>query len=174
MYKSKVRKITITFIIFFICLLFNNFNLAKVFNNNKEAKDLKVEISAFTNDFENTQMLKFEVEDNPNVVKGKMAPGSKAHANMKINLEGFKDSVDILVEVDKSYLYDNFEFTSKINGNNYEVGTIQNIKIDEVYKEIDLSFELEWDNYNSKLNTIIGSEKNEIEVPFVIKVMQHI
>ena len=86
MYKSKVRKITITFIIFLICLLFNNFNLANVFNN-KEAKDLKVEISAFTNDFENTQMLKFEVEDNPNVVKGKMAPGSKAHANMKINLD---------------------------------------------------------------------------------------
>lgn len=184
MFKSKTKFIVTTFILFVIPLLFisNNYASHMITGKNNEITDWKVTITSDTKDLEDTQKIEFRVEDNRDVVKGKIAPGLKAIANVEIDLTETKVPVDICAEIDDATLNDTFSLTAKLDGENYKSGTVKTIPIENNSAFTPkngnkiLTLELEWvNNDNNNANdTILGVRGETITVPVTIKVTQHI
>lgn len=182
MFKSKTKLVVTTFILFVIPLLFisNNYANYMLIGKDNEIADWKVTITSDTKDLEDTQKIDFKVEDNSNVVKGKLAPGLKATANVEIDLTGTKVPVDISATIDDTALNETFRLTAKLDGKDYKTGTIKTIQIEnnssftkENGNKI-LALELEWINNDNKNDTILGMVGQTITVPVRINVRQHI
>ena len=185
MFKRKARFFVFTFIIFVISFLFINNNYARFFNmgnvNDNEITNWKVKITADTKELEDIQEISFRVEDNENVVNGKIAPGMKAVAQIEIDITGTKYPVDISATIDDSNLYDCFKLVSKLDGEIYKSETINTIKSENSFFTMEngkriLILELEWkDNYyDTEFSTNIGENIETIKVPIRINVTQHI
>lgn len=171
MLKRRVKLVTITFIIFVISFMINNNNYAKIMEENT---NWKVVITSDTKELSDTREIKFVVEDNKNVVDGKIAPGLKAIAYIEIDFENTSGLADIQVVVDESNIYDCFKLTAKINEEDYDINSIKTIKIDEAKVKQEMVLELEWLGNDNKTDTFIGSNINEIKVPVTIVVSQHV
>ena len=124
----------------------------------------------------------FEIEDNPNVAKGKIAPGSKGKSTIEVDITKTRFPVEIEALVDESNLPKCFNLIAKLDGEEYEFGTIKTIELGnnteftlENGKRI-FTFELEWvnDEKNNELDTMIGRNLEEIRIPITIRVSQHI
>ncbi len=179
MYGNKARLIAMTSIIFVISIFCINKNFAKSANS-EEVTDWKVAITSDAKDLKDTQEITFKVQDNPNVAKGKIAPGCKAISTITIDLEGTKVPVDILAKVNTSNLKKVFKLTAKLDGEEYCLGTTQTIELQnnssftrENGKKI-LTLELEWKNGNNEEDTKIGIMGEKIKLPVEINVTQHI
>ena len=183
MFKSKVKMITIAFMIFVISLIYANNNYAKIDNlENNEVANWSVVIASDTKDLKDTQEINFKVQDNPNVVKGKIAPGLKALASIEIDLRKTKVPVDIKATVDDSKLQECFKLTAKLDGKDYLLGSTETIELgdnkeftEEKGKRV-LTLEIEWVNdvnYN-EIDTIIGNTVDSINLPITISIEQHI
>lgn len=186
MFKSKAKIIAVTFIIFVVSILLVNNNYAKYSNlstlDNNETTDWKVTITNDTRNLKDTQEISFKVEDNPNVVAGKIAPGCKAVATIEVNLVGTKVPVEIMTLVDESKLLKSMKLSAKIDGESYTIGSTKIIELEnnaafteENGKKI-ITLELEWMNNdnNNKNDTKIGIRGETIKVPITINVSQHI
>lgn len=184
MFKGKAQLIATAFIIFVVSLLFINNNYARYINvgKNDEITDWTVTITSDTKDLKDTQKINFKVEDNPDVVTGKIAPGLKAVANVAINLVGTKVPVDISAIIDDTTLNNQFKLTTKLDGENYISETTKTIRLENnsaFTKENGnriLTLELEWinDDMENKNDTILGIMAGTIKVPVTINVKQHI
>lgn len=186
MFKSKAKIIAVTFILFVVSILLVNNNYAKYSNlavlDNDETTDWKVTITNDTKDLRDTQEISFKVEDNPNVVAGKMAPGCKAVATIEVDLIGTKVPVEIKILADKSKLSKSMKLSAKIDGESYTIGSTSVIELEnnsefteENGKKV-ITLELEWINNdgNNKSDTLIGVRGGTIKVPVTINVAQHI
>lgn len=182
MFKSKIKLIVITFILFAISLVFINNNYASYMavRKNNEVTDWKVAITSDTKDLEDTQKIDFKVENNSNVAKGKIAPGLKAIASVNIDLIGTQGPVDIYATIDDTSLKDTFRLTTKLEGESYTSGEIRTIEIDNksVFTKENgnkiLILELEWLDNDNENDTILGMNGETITVPVTIRVSQHI
>lgn len=170
MLKSKSYMFTITFLIFVISLTAVQSNYAKT----NEISDWKVIITSDTKDLEETHEIKFKAEENPNVVKGKLAPGLKAHATVEVDLSQIKEDTDICLSMENKALLDTFRFTINFNGKLYESDTIVTVKCDASNPIQIFDLELEWVGDNDQINTFIGATMNEIQIPITIYVSQSI
>lgn len=180
MYKSKTRLVVVTFIIFVISVLLMNNSFAKNSINNSEITDWKVVITNDTKDLKDTKEISFKIQDNPNVVAGKIAPGVKAVADIEVDLTDTKVPVDIITTVDDSELFKGLQLTAKIDNENYELGTTKTIELENKSgftqkngKKI-ITLELKWENNSNDLDTIIGTLGGSIKLPITVEVKQHI
>ena len=179
MSKSKAKLIAMTFIIFVISIFFINSNFATQINN-EEVTDWKVSITGDTKDLKDTQEISFKAQDNSNV-EGRIAPGVKAVATIEVNLVETKYPVEVTLTADDSNLYNSFKLTSKLNDEDYILGTT---KIFELPKEGSFTeengnkifkLELEWQNSdNNEIDTALGLEGGTISIPVSVNVKQHI
>ena len=123
MLKSKVKIVTATLIIFVISLLWIQNNYAMNQWKKKDVESWKVVMTSDTKDLKDTQEIKFQVENNPYVVSGKIAPGMKATATIEIDLTKIEGSVEFLA-ISNFKLWDSpFQLTAEMNGKKYELGT---------------------------------------------------
>jgi len=183
MLKSKTEKIVIAFSIFAIILFCVNTNYAKYFiTSENDDTNWNIAITSDTKEINDTQEISFKIQENPNVVKGKIAPGLKATAEIEIDLKNTKDPIDIKANVDTTSLNDCFELTSTIINDNYTLGTVKTLKQDTINElkrkneKVKLVFQLEWTNNftdNAK-DTIIGSTVDRIRLPITVNVTQNI
>ncbi len=180
MFKSKFQKFVIAFSIFVITLLFlSNINYANYFSfENNDKTDWRVVITSDTKEISDKQEIKFKVEENKNVVNGKIAPGLKATSSIEIDIAKTKVPVDIKVIADTSNLPNSFKLTSKLNGENYALGSNKTIsplnskEFTEKDGKIILTLELEF--VSSEENTIIGTSVDKITLPITLNIREHI
>lgn len=175
MLKSKL--FFVAFITFVISIFFVGTNFATQINKN-EITDWKVSITSDTKDIKNTQEISFEVEEDQNVVNGKIAPGGKATAEITIDVTGTNYLVDILAKVDDSELFENLKVTAELNKKKYKLGEKVTLNLDnssytEENGKIVLKLVVEWEN-NNKLDSSIGTTYNKLKIPVTIEVKQHI
>ena len=163
MYKSKTRLIVVAIIILTIYTI----SLGYVYAKNSEVSDSwGVTITSDAKELREIREIKFKVENNKNVVPGKIAPGLKATSKIDVNLEKAKGKVDIKVTVDKSEINSEFVIRASIDGESYNFGDIKTVDSGS-NKEIYL--ELEWLNYE-------GNQDNgeELKIPITVLVSQNV
>ena len=170
MLRSKIKIITVTFFLIciasFICI---KTNYAKY----DEVSEWKVSITSDTKDLEEKHEIKFKVDENVNVVRGKIAPGLKASATIKVDLSKFKKDVDIRILAEQKELLDGFNLRFKLNGEIYNLNSIAEIKYDEINPIQIITLELEWLG-NDRIDTYIGSTIDVLKIPITVNVLQHI
>ena len=125
MNKSKTRLVVTAIIISTIYTIFLGYVYAK---NSEISDNWGVTITSDAKELREIHEIKFKVEDNKNVVSGKIAPGVKAFSKIDVNLEGIRGKVDIKATADKSRI-DNSEFMLRafIDGESYELGDIKTV-----------------------------------------------
>ena len=177
MLKSKSKIL----VIFSLIIIVFAFYFTNTFANTNENSGWKVRITSNgTKDLlEGTKEITFEVKDNPNVVKGKIAPGTTAESQIDVDLAGTEWPVEISASIDDGNLkYDNFDLIIKIDGK--EVTSNEVIIIEpennKVFTELDgkkiITFELKW---NESINdNEIGILGETIDLPINVKVEQHV
>ena len=177
MFKSKSKML----VVFTLMLTVFACYFTGAFASTDEDAGWKVKITSDgTKDLmESTKEITFEVKDNPNVVKGKIAPGTTAVATAYVDLAGTEWPVEISTSIDSSNLnYENFELTTKIDGEELVSGEAKvirpenNSKFTEQDGKIVITFELKWNETDH--DTEIGIMGETIELPIKIKVEQHI
>lgn len=160
---NKIKNVIFVLMLFIISFTFTSNIYAKI------NKDSEWNVKIFgTKYWEKTNKVEFNVLENPDVVKGKIAPGLKATAKVTIDLTETKVPADIIVEIDDSNLDKNFKLTKKINGTNYNSG-VYNAK----NNKNELMLEIEWvGNGNNTKDTLLGANAKTISVPIKIIVEQ--
>ena len=167
MQKSKTK----VFVITIIALLISFATLKNIYAKKHEiADDWKVTITNDAKEINDTRKIKFEVQENKDVVPGKIAPGIKATAEIDINLEKIDGFVDIEVEVDDSKFNKAFSLNTKFDHENVFTKKIERVKAGKTEKVL---LELIW-NENDVEDTQIGIDAESIEIPVKIRVLQHI
>lgn len=174
---NKIKNITIIFILFIIPFILTS----NIYAKNKKDSEWNIRIFD-TKDCEKTNNIEFKVEENIDVVKGKIAPGLKATAKVTIDLTGTEVPVDIIAEIDDKKLNSAFKLKYKLDGKKYNSGTIETIKLEKNSKfnkkngKKILTLEIEWINdiNNDENDTILGIEADSITIPVKINVRQHI
>ena len=186
MYRLKAKKVILTFAIFAIFVLFTTYSFAKYSKrNDNNTSNWNVKITSDTKDLtlKKTQDIVFKVENNHNVVNGKIAPGSTAVAKIELDLTGTEYTVDFNLTIDKKYLDSiGFKMTATIDGESYNIGTTKILELvkgkafSEKNGKKEILLKLNWeDDYNNKENdTKIGNDCTEIKIPINITVNQHI
>jgi len=178
MYKLYVKKVIFAFSIFGILTL-------SIINNNAFAgmSDWNVKVTSDTKDlYDNTQEIVFKVQENPNVAKGKFAPGTVAYAQMEVDLTDTQYDVDFKLSVDNQILPSYLKITATLDGEEYILGSTKLIKPqnnnyftnEDGKKKIVLK--LEWENIgNSNYeDTLMGVSGSTIEIPVEWNISQHI
>lgn len=139
----KIKKLILIFIIFvtFVLVIINVFS--KYSYAQSEVTNWNIKITGGTNEetSKNTDDIMFIIQDNPNVAKGKFAPGCTAIANIDLDLVGTKYSVDFMLNLDSSSLIKNMNVVAKIDNENYQLGTT---------KVFELQDKQSFDNENGK------------------------
>lgn len=188
MKKVEFKNLILTFL-FIITLFFtiNRFvknSFANSFNlNNDNNTEWNVKIKSDTKDItsKETKEIKFKVEENENVARGKMAPGSRAIAVIDLDLIGTKYDVDICLDADKNKLPQNFKLSANIDNEIYEIGNKltlrlnKNHKFDELNGRKKFTIILDWeDSENNNYDTLLLNSLDKISVPITVTVEQHI
>ncbi len=184
MLKSKAKLIALAFVIFAISFIaLNSTNYAAYLKSNNEGiTNWKVAITSDAKDLKDTRKIKFELEDNPNIAKGKIAPVSKAKAKIEIDCKNTNVPIEILATADETEITNPLKLSAKIDDEEYILGTskifeLEDGKIftDENGKKT-LTLELAWDynGGNDNLDTTLGIIGGKISIPVTINVKQHI
>ena len=186
MHKAKAQKVILTLIfittfLLFIASTFSKYSIAK---SSELDTEWNVKITSGTKDLtsKDTQEIKFIVQDNKNVAKGKLAPGGTAVATMELDLNKTKYAVDFELQADISKLNNNFELTAKIDGDPYIIGATKVFELqnNEVFNEKNgkkiITLILKWKSNDSlnELDTLTSISKNVISIPITWTAKQHI
>lgn len=167
MLNKKVKILIFTFFIFVISLCLINKNYAQ-YNENT---DWKVELTSDTKEFSEIQQIKFKVQENENVVIGKIAPGLKGIASIDFNFISVYNDLELKVVIDDTNLFDCFDLKIELDGVEYKSGEILNISHSSSIERMNLI--LTWIG-NDETDYIISSAIEEIEIPIYIEIMQKI
>lgn len=167
MHNRRAKVFVMSFIILFISITALNYVCAK---NNEVTDNFEVTITSDAKELNDTHKIKFEVEESPNVISNRLAPGMKATAEIEINLEKVEGFFDIDIRVDESKLENVFILNAKLDEESVNSGKISKIRAGG--KKL-VKLELIW-NGNDIEDTTIGRDINSIEIPVEIKVLQHI
>lgn len=177
MFKEKSKVL----VIFAIILLASICYFSGVFAKTSEDAGWKVRITSNgTKDLiESTEEVTFEVKNNPNIVKGKIAPGTTAIAAIDVDLEGTEWPVEISASIDEKDLKNScFELKTKVDGKEVlaDETLIINPENGRVFTNNDgkkvITFELKW--IETELDSEFGIIGESFELPIKVKVEQHI
>ena len=166
----------ITSLLFFLQGSFNVVSVAK------ENDEYNAKITENTKDLasKDTEEIKFIVQENPNIAKGKLAPGGIAIATIDLDLNEAISPVDFKLDVvDK--IPQNFKLTASVDGENYKIGETKlfNLEKEDEFgnnKTKIVTLKLEWnDEENSnQLDTFIGATNDFLNIPIKWEAKQHI
>ena len=167
MYKVKIKKTILTFTVIATCLLIivSVFSKYSYSTNREEVAQVNVKLSGDTKETtsKDTEEIVFKVQDNPNVAKGKIAPGTTAIAKMEVDLTEIDFAVDFKMNADTSKLPEGFKLTAQIDGENYQMG--EEKVFDKVNEKKTITLTLTWEDNNSNLQTMIGTQISDIHIP---------
>lgn len=135
-----------------------------------------------------TQDITFEVQDNANVVPGKIAPGVTAVAEVELDLTGTEVAVDFDAVIDQNALNsfgassDKLSLTVKVDGTTYTSGTSQTINLvnnsafteTNGKKKVTLTLTWENDEDNNANDTTTGIAAPTLTIPVTLTAQQHI
>ena len=124
----------------------------------------------------------FKVQDDQNVAKGKIAPGTKAIAKIEIDLRETTSPVKIVADVDKTNISSQFNLTAKIDNEEYEIGTEKSLNPEnnsfftsrDGIKSLELELEWDYSGNNDQIDTEMGIMGGIISIPVTIQVSQKI
>lgn len=157
MCKQEMKTISVAFVLIFIFIIFMNISYA---NGNCEDK-IRVTITNDNKEISDTHEIIFKTEKNPNVVTNKLAPGTKAIAEIEILIEKTQKPIDLYFNIDDNELNEEFRIRGMIGEKEYLSNESIRLKQDE---KIKLTLELEWLGNGRGEN--IG---NLIEIPLAIR-----
>jgi len=155
--------------------------LARSGKENLQVEGWNVKITSDTKDLtsKDTQDIIFKVQDNPNVLPGKMAPGCVATATINLDLTGTKYPVDFTLQVDME-LPHNFCLSVKIDGELYTLG--EKILIEPVNGKVftdedgtkEIVSTLVWESDDdTNQDNMMGVFNEKISIPFSWKIEQN-
>ena len=156
-------------LLFFLQGIFNIFSFAI-----EDDEEWNVKITADTKDgtSKETKEIKFEIQDNPYVAEGKLAPGSIATAKLNLDLTGNKYPVEFMLDIEED-IPSNFRLTAKINNEDYEIGKTRILNTREQNEKCktngnnEIILTLEWieENNMDNLDTLLGANGRNIILP---------
>ena len=189
MYKVKAKNVILTLILFVTFMLFitefcTKYSFANSSENESEVTEWNIKITSDTKDLtsKDTKDIIFKVQDNPNVARGKMAPGSTAIATIELDLNNTKYAVEFDLQADTSKLYGNFKLSAKINDEPYKIGETKIFELEDndAFNETNgkktITLILTWENDNSTnvTDTLLGTSCDNISIPITWTAKQHI
>lgn len=193
MTKNKV-KITMAILMFMACCLyFISGTYARYADKiTGEAKvsvaNWKVAFTDGTNALQDKFNLVFTVQDNPNVVSGKIAPSTTATAKIQVDLTGTEVAVEYNAAIDKTALAtifgasaDQVDVTTvaKVAGQTDTTGTV-NLVGDSAFTagngKVEITITLTWENDDTKntSDTSVGVAGGTLTLPVTVTLQQHI
>ena len=184
MLKNKAKLIAMFLLMFIIsAFIIGSKNYANMLKENSEGvTNWKVAMKSDAKDLNDTRKISFKVQDDPNIAKGKIAPGSKAIATIEIDLRETTAPVEIVANVDKKDISSQLNLTAKIDDEEYEIGTGRTIKPEneklftskDGIKVIELELEWDYEGNDDRLDTEMGIMAGNISIPVSISVSQKI
>lgn len=184
MLKSKAKLFAMILLIFAILafIIGAGFNTSYSKSDDRAITNWKIAIKSDAKDLNDTRKMNFVIQDDPNIAKGRIAPGSKAIATIEVDLRETTSPVEIITDVDKTNISSQLNLTAKIGNEEYEVGTgiiikPENEKLftnDDGIKVIELELEWDYEGNDDKLDTELGIMAGTISIPVTISVSSNI
>lgn len=188
MKKGKITSVIVMLMLLTVCLYFISGTYARYAS--ELSANAKVETAVWavelkdadkqelTDDFE----LTFEVQNNDNVVPGKIAPSVTATAKLHLDLTGTEVAVDYTAAIDKSDLADIFgasadKVTVKVGSGESATGTValvDNAAFTAANGMVPIEISITWendDNLNVSDTTAAGKD---LTLPVTLTVQQHL
>lgn len=126
--------------------------------------------------------LAFEVQNNSNVVSGKIAPSVTAKATINVDLTGTEVAVDYTASIDTDALADAFgasadNVTITVNGQDSATGTV-NLVNDAAFTAdngmVPIEIAITWENTDSTDVADTAAAGQDLVLPVILTVEQHI
>lgn len=135
-----------------------------------------------------TQEITFQVQNNSNVVPGKIAPAVTAVATIELDLTGTEVAVDFDAVINQTALSsfgdsgDKLSLTAKVDGATYTSGTAQTIPLvnnaafteDNGKRTVTLTLTWANDDSNNVNDTATGEAAPTLTIPVTLTAKQHI
>ncbi len=190
--QSTAKKWTLVVLVAFalIALIsgtYARYSTQKVVNATVGVAQWAVKVNDVNDTEVTTQPVTFVVQNNTNVVPGKIAPAVTAIATLKLDLTGTEVAVDFDAAIDQSSLSsyasgDKLSLVTKLDGNAYTSGTSQTIPLvnNAAFTSSNgvktVTLELTWtnDDANNVDDTTMGVDGGTITIPVTFTVQQHI
>lgn len=193
MTKRTVKTIIAVLIILAICLYFISGTYARYTTSvgaKAEASVAKWAVSLKDGDADITEgkILKFTVQENNNVVAGKIAPSVTAVSTVEVDLTGTEVAVDFEAIVDDKAIANIFgesassvSATTAVTGGSVS-GTTSTLALPNGQKftanngKVTLKITLTWENVEAKngSDTTVGIAAKTLQIPVTLNVQQHI
>lgn len=193
MTKNKVKLIMVVLMLMVVCLYFVSGTYARYaseITGNAAVTVAKwdVDFSDGTNALENDFDLTFTVNENANVVSGKIAPSTTATATIEVDLTGTEVAVDYVASITEDALETLFDdsadsvtvtTTAKVNGVEDTSGTV-NLVGDKAFEadngKVEITITLTWanDDANNVSDTTVGAAGGTLTLPVTVSLTQHI
>ena len=193
MTKRTVKTIIAVLMILAICLYFISGTYARYTTSvgaKAEASVAKWAVSLKDGDADITEgkSLKFTVQENNNVVAGKIAPSVTAVSRVEVDLTGTEVAVDFEAIVDDKAIEDIFgesvssvTATTTVTGGSVS-GTTSTLALPNGQAftssngKVTLTITLTWENVEAKngSDTTVGIEAKTLQIPVTLNVQQHI
>lgn len=193
MTKRTVKTIIAVLIILAICLYFISGTYARYTTSvgaKAEASVAKWAVSLKDGDADITEgkILKFTVQENDNVVAGKIAPSVTAVSTVEVDLTGTEVAVDFEATVNTAAIASIFgesassvEAKTEVTGGSVS-GTTSTLalpggqKFTDANGKVTLTITLTWENVegNNGSDTTVGIAAKTLQIPVTLNVQQHI
>ena len=126
-------------------------------------------------------VLTFEVQENTNVVNGKIAPGTTATATINLDLTGTEVAVDYTASIDAKALKDSLGDNVKVTVNNSESATgtvgINDDGTALVDESVEILISITWEDKNTESANATdtgAANQTNLTLPVTLTVEQHI
>lgn len=193
MTKNKVKLIMVVLMLMVVCLYFVSGTYARYAsaitgNAAVAVATWDVDFSDGTSALENDFDLTFSVNQNANVVSGKIAPSTTATAKIEVDLSGTEVAVDYAARITEDALETLFgdsadsvtvTTTAKVNGVEDTTGTV-NLVGDKAFEadngKVEITITLTWanDDANNVSDTTVGAAGGTLTLPVTVSLTQHI
>ena len=197
MHKNKVKRSIIALILlvvalFFIAGTYARYSTTGSANAKANVANWNVSIKRDNTDLtQTTQDIVFTVEPNEYVVSNKIAPATRATAQIEVDLTGTEVAVDLKTVFDSTQLSNvissnsKISFTTTVDGTSYTSNSPIYIPLvnDSAFTESNgkktLTIAIEWENddENNALDTAVGTAtqaERTISIPVTLTAQQHI
>lgn len=193
MTKNKVKLTMGILMLMTVCLYFVSGTYARYAdeitgNAQVSVANWKVAFSDGTNELQDQFDLTFTVQENANVVSGKIAPSTTATATIQVDLTGTEVAVDydaIINETDLETVFGasasqvDVTTTAKVAGVTDTTGTV-NLVGDKAFTadngKVEITITLTWTNDDAKntSDTLVGATGGTLTLPVTVTLEQHI
>lgn len=173
MNNKKICLIVLCISAFITFIIINQYSFALT----KEKSDvLSLKVISDTKEL-NTENIMFKVQDNPNVSKGKFAPGCNAVSKIELDVTDVMFDFNFKLKSDTRLLSKNQKLIIKIDNKEYELGKeITFLRKDFLEKsKVEITLILVWENDNESTEDMLFlTNNNNIQIPINWEINQKI